>query len=102
MRKLCSLIISPVFPATRASNGLYSCRVENDIGSSEISDIASVYVEDVPEVVLDIDPVNPVSEPRKENVTLSCTPLPPDESLIRVKWFLDGELLKELPECSFK
>ena len=98
----CSLIILPCFSATRVSNGLYSCRVENDIGSSEISDIASVYVEDVPEVVLDIDPVNPVSEPKKENVTLSCTPLPPDESLIRVKWFLDGELLKELPECSFK
>ena len=43
-----------------------------------------------------------VSEPRKENVTLSCSPLPPDESLARVKWFLDGDLLKELPECSFK
>ena len=51
--------------------------MENDIGSSEISDIASVYVEDVPEVVLDIDPVNPVSEPKKENVTLSCSSLPP-------------------------
>ena len=42
------------------------------------------------------------SEPKKENVTLSCSPLPPDETLTRAKWFLDGELLKELPECSLK
>ena len=43
-----------------------------------------------------------ISEPKKENVTLTCSPRPPDESLTRVKWFLDGELLKELPECSLK
>ena len=91
-----------LFSAARASSGLYSCRVFNNIGSSDIIDIASVYVEDVPEVALDIDPLTPVSEPKKENVTLTCKPLPPDESLTRVKWFLDGDLLKELPECSFK
>ena len=65
-------------------------------------DLASVYVEDVPEVVLSLDPVRPVSEPRKENVTLTCSSRLPDDSLTRVKWFLDGELLKELPECSVK
>ena len=65
-------------------------------------DVASVYVEDVPEVELSLDPLTPVSEPKKENVTLTCSSRPPDDSLIRVKWFLDGELLKELPECSLK
>ena len=65
-------------------------------------DVASVYVEDVPQVVLSLEPLTPVSEPRKENVSLTCTPQPPDDSLMRVKWFLDGELLKELPECSLK
>ena len=65
-------------------------------------DVASVYVEDVPEVVLSLEPVTPVSEPKKENVTLTCSSRPPDDSLTRVKWFLDGELLKELPECSVK
>ena len=74
----------------------------NSIGTSDLVDVASVYVEDVPMVELSIDPVTPVSEPKKENVTLTCSPLPPDESLTRVKWFLDGELLKELPECSLK
>ena len=101
-KTLIIMMLNVRISATRASNGLYSCRVANDIGSSEIVDIATVYVEDVPQVTLDIDPVNPVSEPKKENVTLSCSPRHPDESLTRVKWFLDGELLKELPECSFK
>ena len=64
--------------------------------------MATVYVEDVPEVIINIEPLTPVSEPKKENVTLTCSPLPRDESLTRVKWFLDGELLKELPECSLK
>ena len=88
--------------ARRESSGLYSCRVLNNIGSSPVVDLASVYVEDVPEVVLSLDPVRPVSEPKKENVTLTCSSRPPDDSLTRVKWFLDGELLKELPECSVK
>ena len=93
-----SIIIS----AVRASSGLYSCLVTNEVGISQVVDIASVYVEDVPEVILTVDPVTPVSEPKKENVTLICDPLPPDETLLQVKWFLDGELLKKLPECGFK
>ena len=46
--------------ATRASSGLYSCRVENDIGSSEVVDIAYVNVQDVPEVFMDIIPKTPI------------------------------------------
>ena len=61
--------------------------------------MAFVYVENVPQVKLSLDPVTPVSEPKKENVTLTCSSRTPDDSLTRVKWFLDGELLKELPEC---
>ena len=91
-----------IIPAVRSSSGLYSCRVTNEVGASQVVDIASVYVEDVPEVVLTVHPVTPVSEPKKENVTLLCDPLPPDETLLQVKWFLDGELLKKLPECGFK
>ena len=85
--------------ASRESSGLYSCRVLNNIGSSPVIDVASVYVEDVPEVELSLEPLTPVSEPKKENVTLTCSSRTPDDSLTRVKWFLDGELLKELPEC---
>jgi hypothetical protein len=35
-------------------------------------------------------------------VSLSCEPLPPDSSLLAVKWYLDGALLKHLPECSYR
>lgn len=48
------------FLATRSSSGLYSCRAVNEIGSSKIIDVATVYVEDVPEVILDIEPLTPV------------------------------------------
>ena len=65
-------------------------------------DVAFVYVENVPQVKLSLDPVTPVSEPRKENVTLTCSSRAPGDSLTRVKWFLDGELLKELPDCNLK
>ena len=40
------------------------------------------------------------SETAKENVSLRCQPLPPDTSLLAVNWYLDGGLLKQLPECS--
>ena len=54
-------------------------------------DVAFVYVENVPQVKLSLDPVTPVSEPKKENVTLTCS-----------SRFLDGKLLKELPDCNLK
>ena len=65
-------------------------------------DVAFVYVENVPQVKLSLDPVTPVSEPKKENVTLTCSSRAPGDSLTRVKWFLDGKLLKELPDCNLK
>ena len=91
-------ILKGIISAVRSSSGLYSCLVSNEVGTSQIVDIASVYDEDV----LTVDLVTPVSEPKKQNVTLICDPLPPDETLLQVKWFLDGELLKKLPECGFK
>jgi len=39
------------------------------------------------------------SENLNENVTLRCAPQLPDKQLISVKWFLDGALLKQLPDC---
>ena len=39
------------------------------------------------------------SENLNENVTLRCEPQLPDKQLISVKWFLDGALLKQLPDC---
>ena len=64
-----------IIPVVQSSSGLYSCGVINEVGASQVVDIASVYVEDVPEVVLTVHPVTPVSEPKKENVTLLCDPM---------------------------
>lgn len=47
-----------------------------------------------------MDPPLPVREQDQRNVTLSCdveTGNP--ETLDAVRWYLDGDLLKELPEC---
>ncbi|XP_023321779.1 nectin-4 [Eurytemora carolleeae] len=66
---------------------------------SDIVDIVSVYVEDVPNVQLTLFPLKPISENLNENVTLRCAPQLPDKQLISVKWFLDGALLKQLPDC---
>ena len=102
------------------TDGRYSCSAENNVGKSEVIEIALVKVVAVPRVNLVIDPLEPVSELQNLNVTLIC-----EEDLIRndvhsihsnrlkkrepsslleVKWYLDGELLKHvgrngLPEC---
>lgn len=54
----------------------------------------------MPTVKLEMDPDSPIIENGGSNVTLYCNvvegePMP----LQKVRWFLDGQLLKELPEC---
>jgi hypothetical protein len=46
-------------------------------------------------------PSTPVSELDKENITLLCqVEAGNPDTLLSVKWFLDGQLLKELPDCN--
>ena len=50
---------------------------------------------DPPDVVVVMDPAEPVSEEVKVNVTLVCSVQRANpDSLDRVRWFLDGKLLK--------
>jgi hypothetical protein len=47
-----------------------------------------------------MEPTTPVSETERLNITLVCSVEqgnPP--TLLAVRWYLDGELLKELPDC---
>ena len=97
------------------TDGRYACSAENNVGKSEIIEIALVKVVAVPRVNLVIDPLEPVSELQNLNVTLICEEdlirndvksgrLQQSSTLLEVKWFLDGELLKHvgrngLPEC---
>lgn len=80
--------------------GDYTCRVANKIGSSEVINMASVSVQFRPQVHVLMEPSEPVSEEARLNVTLICDVVRANpEFLVRVRWYLDGELLKELPEC---
>ena len=53
-----------------------------------------------PSVCIRMEPAMPVNELDKTNVTLFCDILegnPP--FLTSVQWFMDGDLLKQLPQC---
>lgn len=57
---------------------------------------------DPAEVRLTMEPELPVNELERPNVTLNCQVVsgyPP--VLLGVRWYLDGELLKELPDCPY-
>lgn len=47
-----------------------------------------------------MDPDTPIIENNEANVTLFCNVAQGNPStLLKVRWFLDGQVLKELPEC---
>ncbi|XP_054282603.1 hemicentin-1-like isoform X4 [Macrosteles quadrilineatus] len=86
--------------ATRNHHGIYTCMLENEVGVSTSSNEANVSVYYKPIVNLTTNPPTPVSELDHQNITLLCqvyTGYP--DTLLAVRWYLDGELLKELPEC---
>ncbi|XP_042238894.1 titin-like [Homarus americanus] len=86
--------------SSAADMGEYTCRVSNSVGASEVTNNAFVSVQYRPLVQVVMDPMEPVSEEDRVNVTLNCDVVRANpEYLVRVRWYLDGELLKELPEC---
>ncbi|KAB7507944.1 Titin [Armadillidium nasatum] len=89
-----------VVNASADDMGEYTCRVANQVGPSEVTNSAYVNVQYPPEVVVLAEPEGPFSEDTKPNVTLYCDVIKahPD-TLTRVRWFSNGTLLKELPEC---
>jgi hypothetical protein len=53
-----------------------------------------------PIVQLTMDPPTPVSELDRLNITLMCKVESGNPDILQaVRWYLDGELLKELPDC---
>ncbi|XP_049546893.1 hemicentin-1 isoform X2 [Anopheles darlingi] len=86
--------------STRHDIGAYTCELSNSIGF-DVSD-NEVYVDVIfkPTVMLTMDPDTPVIENEQANITLLCNIVEGNPMLLtRVRWFLDGEFLKELPEC---
>ncbi|XP_058054565.1 hemicentin-1 [Anopheles bellator] len=86
--------------STRHDIGAYTCELSNSIGF-DVSD-NEVFVDVIykPTVMLTMDPDTPVIENDQANITLLCNIVDGNPMLLtRVRWFLDGEFLKELPEC---
>ncbi|KAF6214764.1 hypothetical protein GE061_009507 [Apolygus lucorum] len=87
--------------STRDDMGAYSCSLTNEVGTSMSNSTTRVSVHYKPEVNVTMDPQSPIVEDVVTNVTLSCNVMagnPPD--LIKVRWFFNGVLIEELPNCT--
>lgn len=59
------------------------------------------YHADKPVVEVIMDPETPVNEADRQNVSLTCEVDAGNPAILTaVRWYLDGDLLKELPDCS--
>ncbi|XP_018359905.1 PREDICTED: hemicentin-1 isoform X1 [Trachymyrmex cornetzi] len=87
--------------ATPSDMGSYKCILENNAGPtvSEATVQVSVFYKPVVEVIM--DPETPVNEADRQNVSLTCEVDAGNPAILTaVRWYLDGDLLKELPDCS--
>ncbi|KOC69623.1 Hemicentin-1 [Habropoda laboriosa] len=87
--------------ATPSDMGSYKCILENNVGASTSEDVVEVSVLYKPVVEVIMDPEAPVNEADRLNVSLTCEVVTGNPaSLTAVRWYLDGDLLKELPDCT--
>ncbi|XP_076222589.1 neuromusculin isoform X1 [Nomia melanderi] len=81
--------------------GTYRCILNNTVGASMSEDFVEVSVLYKPVVEVIMDPETPVNEADRLNVSLTCEVVSGNPaSLTSVRWYLDGDLLKELPDCT--
>ncbi|XP_021920979.1 uncharacterized protein LOC110830403 [Zootermopsis nevadensis] len=86
--------------STRHDQGAYTCELRNKVGSQESNSAVYVAVYFKPIVQLTMEPPTPVSELDRLNITLMCKVESGNPDILQaVRWYLDGELLKELPDC---
>ncbi|OAD61864.1 B-cell receptor CD22 [Eufriesea mexicana] len=87
--------------ATSNDMGSYKCVLDNNVGTSTSEDSVQVSVLYKPVVKVIMDPETPVNEADRQNVSLTCEVVTGNPaSLTAVRWYLDGDLLKELPDCT--
>ncbi|XP_011878934.1 PREDICTED: hemicentin-1 isoform X3 [Vollenhovia emeryi] len=87
--------------ATPSDMGSYKCILENNAGSTASEDAVQVSVFYKPVVEVIMDPETPVNEADRQNVSLTCEVDAGNPAILAaVRWYLDGDLLKELPDCS--
>lgn len=86
--------------STRHDQGVYTCELRNKVGSQESNSAVYVAIYFKPIVQLTMEPPTPVSELDRLNITLMCKVESGNPDILQaVRWYLDGELLKELPDC---
>ncbi|KAK9303054.1 hypothetical protein QLX08_005158 [Tetragonisca angustula] len=87
--------------STPSDMGSYKCVLDNNVGSSNSDEIVQVSVLYKPVVKVIMEPETPVNEADRQNVSLTCEVVTGNPaSLTAVRWYLDGDLLKELPDCT--
>ncbi|XP_074027941.1 neuromusculin isoform X4 [Leptinotarsa decemlineata] len=87
---------------TREDMGEYSCSLGNDIGTEISEDSIFLSVLYAPDVEVIISPSTPVKSVDKSTVTLICNVTSGNPSVLqKVRWSLDGGIMKELPECNY-
>ncbi|CAG9768077.1 unnamed protein product [Ceutorhynchus assimilis] len=91
-----------IYNVTRDDMGEYSCWLKNEVGMEQSEDTINLNVQYPPDVEVLMEPVIPVKAQDKTNVLLQCNVTSGNPSnLSKVRWFLDGELMKEFPECNY-
>ncbi|XP_015602867.1 uncharacterized protein LOC107271413 isoform X4 [Cephus cinctus] len=87
--------------STPSDMGIYTCILENSVGKSTTQDFIDVSVLHRPTVAVTTEPKVPVNEEDHLNVSLTCEVIAGyPTTLTAVRWYLDGDLLKELPDCA--
>ncbi|KAG7188874.1 hypothetical protein KM043_008480 [Ampulex compressa] len=87
--------------ATQSDMGPYRCILENSVNSSASDITVDVSVLYKPTVVVKMDPDTPVNELDRLNVSLTCEVISGNPNTLNaVRWYLDNDLLKELPDCA--
>ncbi|XP_013145690.1 PREDICTED: uncharacterized protein LOC106108902 isoform X2 [Papilio polytes] len=84
-----------------ADLGNYSCLLANTVGQGTTNETIHVNILYKPGVRLQMSARSPLLETEHRNVTLSCEVASGNPPLLdEVIWYLDGEMLKHLPECN--
>ncbi|XP_076265081.1 neuromusculin isoform X3 [Rhynchophorus ferrugineus] len=91
-----------IYNVTREDMGDYTCWLKNEVGSEQSSDSIFLNVQYTPDVEVLMEPPTPIKALDRTNVILECNVTSGNPAtLSKVRWFLDGELMKEFPECNY-
>ncbi|XP_064075310.1 hemicentin-1 isoform X4 [Vanessa tameamea] len=90
-----------ILDASGDDMGKYTVLLANTVGNGTTNETISVNVLFKPQVRLIMSSPSPILETDHKNVTLTCEVVTGNPSILdEVIWYLDGEVLKHLPECN--